>query len=187
MKNHAIKQTAHEAVALDPNKAPKKNTIGPADDQLHVGALVFYHGERWFVSVCPDSWEETHHIRITNKPLMRNTTTHGLSEDQKAECQYCHGDCVTTVPDAPKGRKARTATVKSIERERRAKAGVRDVGDEVANILRDLTLEQMFETAAGYLNEPLQDLINKYAHLDNGRKRMVLGNRMRAKYKQMGA
>lgn len=183
MAKHTIEQTAHEAAVLDPARAPQKHEIGDGENQLHVGTLVFYHGERYWISVCPESWEESHCIRITGKKLMRNTDTHGLREDKTAACFYCHADCVDIAPPT----KQRNPTAKSIQRAARAAAGSRDVGDEVAEILRPLTLEQMFETAAGYLGETAQDLMDKYAHLDNGRKRMTLGNRMRAKYRKEGA
>lgn len=180
---HQNQQVKHEAFALDPEKAPKKHVIGDADDQLHVGSVVFYHGERHYVSVVPKSWEESHSIRICDKRLMRDQNTNGLVEDKQAVCFACHADCVDLAPPT----KQRNPTVKSVQRAARAAVGQRDVGDEIAEILRPLTLDQMFETAANYLGEDLEELQAKYAHLDNGRKRMTLGNRMRAKFKKEGA
>jgi hypothetical protein len=179
MKHHANEQSRHEREALDPSKAPKY-VLGPADDQLHVGSVVFYHGERHHVSIVPTSWEESHHIRICDKRMMRDPNTNGLMEDKHAVCFACHADVVNLAPPT----KQRNPTVKSLQRAARAQVGVRDVGDEVAELLRPLTLPEMFEVAASYLGEDLQALLDKYTHLDNGRKRMVLGNRMRAKHKK---
>lgn len=183
MKQHTNPRVAHEAEPLDPAKAPKKHVLGTEEGQLHVGSIVFYRGERHYVSICPPSWDTSHHIRICNKPMLRDANYNRLIEDKHAVCFAVHADCVDIAPPT----KQKRPTVKSLAREQRAKAGVRDVGDEIANILRPLTLEQMFETAATYLGEDLDELIAKYAHLDNGRKRMTLGNRMRAKFKKEGA
>lgn len=182
-EKHENPQVRHEATPLDPTQAPKKHTLGDAPEQLHVGSIVFYHGERHYVSIVPKSWEDSHSIRICDKRLLRDANTNGLIEDKQAVCFACHADCVDLAPPT----KQKNPTVKSVQRAARAAAGSRDVGDEVAELLRPLTLDQMFETAAAYLGEDLQELKDKYQHLDNGRKRMVLGNRMRAKYKKEGA
>lgn len=179
-ERNGIVPPRHEPEPLNPACVPKKHTLGPAEDQLHVGSMVFYRGERHWVSICPTSWDETHHIRICNK----NFRPDG-AEPQDAECFSVGADCVDLVLNVPKNKySGRQPTIKSMERAQRSKEGARDVGDEVAEILRPLTLEQMFETAANYLGEELGALQAKYEHLDNGRKRMVMGNRMRAKHKK---
>ena len=166
----------HETETLDPARAPKKHVLGPADDQMHVGSLVFYHGERFWVSICPEHWGVTHHVRICSK-----RTRTELPEPRDAECFYVHADVLDISPDQ---NQIRPKTLKAIATGERVRAGKRDVGDEVAEILRPLTLDQMFTTAAAYLGENEEALKAKYAHLDNGRKRMTLGNRMRAKHKK---
>lgn len=170
-------------LVLDPKYVPKKHTIGPGDGQLHVGATVFYRGERYYVSICPEDWEFTHTVHICSKPIRPG----GVQPTDGEE--FCvHADLLDTVLKAPKNPYAsRQPTAKSVERAERAKSGQRDVGDPVAELLRPLTLDQMFDAAASYLQEDPDTLRDKYAHLDNGRKRMVLGNRMRAKYNKEGA
>jgi hypothetical protein len=62
------------------------------------------------------------------------------------------------------------------------------VGDEVAKLLRDST--DIYATGSDYLDVRMADLKKKYAHLNPGQQRMVIGNRMRAHYKKqqkMGA
>lgn len=187
MRRSAVAPVPHEKLTLDPGKAPRKHAIGPGDGQLHPGALVFYHGERYWVSICPDSWDKTHYVRITSRPLVRDPYTNGTREDLAATSFFCHADCIDFVKNVPKKYGARQPTIKSLERAKRAKAGMRDVGDEIANALRGLTLEEIFVAAAEYLGEDVDELSRKYAHLDNGRKRMVLGNRMRAKFRKESA
>jgi hypothetical protein len=45
------------------------------------------------------------------------------------------------------------------------------------------TREEIAEVASSVLSVPAADLIEKYTHLDNGRFRMVLGNRMVSSFK----
>lgn len=177
---HTNEPTRHVPWELDPERAPRKHTLGPGEDQLHVGSMVFYKAERYWVSICPPSWKVTYYVRICNKPFRDE-------EPQDAECFFIHADLLDLVANAPKHQYGKRApTVKSVERAKRTKEGRLDVGDDIATLLRGLTLEQTFETAASYLDEDLLQLQTKYAHLDNGRKRMVLGNRMRAKFKKEG-
>lgn len=55
-----------------------------------------------------------------------------------------------------------------------------DTGDKLAQELRGLTLEAVYDKAAKVLGETVKDLTAKYAHLNAGMQRMNLGNRMRA-------
>lgn len=67
----------------------------------------------------------------------------------------------------------------------RAIAPKRDVGDEVAKMLREAgSLDETYAIGAKYLREKEPALRKKYAHLNPGQQRMVIGNRMRAKWKK---
>ena len=166
----------HQPMMLDPEKAPRKHVLGPADDQMHVGSLVFHNGERYWVSICPTSWTMTHHIRISSK-LVNPVAP----ERRDSECFSLHADCV----DLFTGKKTRKLpTAKSVEREKRAEAGIADVGDEVSVVLRGLNLDQMYTTASLYLGVPEEQLRGKYGRLNPGMQRMNLGGRMRTKHKR---
>lgn len=61
----------------------------------------------------------------------------------------------------------------------------RDVGDEVAKMLREAaSLDDTYAIGAKYLHEKEPALRAKYEHLNPGQQRMVIGNRMRAKWKK---
>lgn len=54
-----------------------------------------------------------------------------------------------------------------------------DNGDEVAEALRGMDLEEVYKYAAKTLKQPLAELKAKYEHLNKGQQRMNLGNRLR--------
>lgn len=54
-----------------------------------------------------------------------------------------------------------------------------DINDEVANKLRGLTLDGVYEAAAKALETSIEDLKKQYAHLNPGMQRMNLGNKIR--------
>lgn len=67
----------------------------------------------------------------------------------------------------------------------RAIAPQRDVNDEVAKMLREAAdLDGTYAIGAKYLKEKESALRAKYEHLNLGQQRMVIGNRMRAKWKK---
>lgn len=64
-------------------------------------------------------------------------------------------------------------------------ANPRDVGDEVAIMLRDCkSVDDVYKVAAKYLGVPETELRERYAKLNAGQQRMNCGNRMRAKWKK---
>lgn len=72
-------------------------------------------------------------------------------------------------------------TPADVERTARSRSGQTDIGDEVAVALREAGgLEGVYWLAAKHLGATAEALKEKYKHLDNGRQRMVLGNRLRA-------
>lgn len=71
-------------------------------------------------------------------------------------------------------------TVASEARKLARKAGQRDVGDDVAAMLRGKSIPELYQYAAPLLGTTPEALDQKYSHLDNGRRRMVIGNRLRS-------
>lgn len=54
-----------------------------------------------------------------------------------------------------------------------------DCGDQVAGLLAGKSLDEVFQLVAHEADIAVTDLESKYAHLNNGQKRMNLGNRLR--------
>lgn len=146
------------------------------------GTLVFYKGTRYFVERSPVSWAESVYVCISDhRPLDRNGEKHAV---EKRESFYVDGGSLSKAPD-PGRYSARLPTVASVERAARAKVGVRDTGDDIAVLLRACdSLEAVYKAASEYLGDPLQGLHGKYDKLNPGQQRMVLGNRMRAKWRK---
>lgn len=90
-------------------------------------------------------------------------------------------------PDMKKIEQAARVPMTEETKERlRAISRDRSVGDQVAAMLAAAKdRPALAKIACEYLGlkETPDDIIKKYAHLDNGRFRMTLGNRMRAKWK----
>lgn len=145
-------------------------------NDLQVGTSVFYHNERYWVEVVPSSWLETCSVRITDKRPPRP----GLEQTPERVSFCVHPDTLELAPvnKNPFGRQPTKAAV--VKREAAKAEGRRDNGDEVATMLRGKSLDEAYEVASELLGVPAEELKDKYAHLDHGRQRMVLGNRMRA-------
>lgn len=99
---------------------------------------------------------------------------------------FCvHADCLAEAPQPRSLYTSRLPTPASAERAVRTRAGLRDVGDDIATRLRGCaTLDQVYAAAADYLQENVDALHGKYDKLNHGQQRMVLGNRMRSKWKK---
>ncbi len=68
--------------------------------------------------------------------------------------------------------------------ERKAR-GERDVGDEVAVLLRSAeSLDDVYRVGAEFLGVGEAELRKKYGHLNPGQQRMNVGNKMRHKQKK---
>lgn len=92
-----------------------------------------------------------------------------------------HVDELTLSPVQPKNAASRLPTLASATRAERAKTGQRDVGDDVAALLRACgSLGAVYEAGAKFLGVPVAELHTKYDKLNPGQQRMVIGNRMRA-------
>lgn len=162
----------------DPKYAPKKHT--PAD--LQFMTAVWYRGERYYVERVPASWEESHRVRVSSTPLREFKP--GMQDPNTTDREtFCvHADLLEL---APVTRTGNALTPVAAQRRERQKAGARDIGDEVATMLRGCkSLEEVYQAGAKYLKVDLQELRDRYAHLNPGQQRMNIGNRMRAKWKK---
>lgn len=63
----------------------------------------------------------------------------------------------------------------------------RDIGDEVAELLRPMTLEEVYEKASESLATPVADLKARFEGKNAGMQRMMLGNMIRAAIKKADA
>lgn len=151
------------------------------DGDINVGDAVFYRGTRYWVEYVPPSFEQSAHVRISDT---RIDPTPGRLPHNKRCSFSVPADLVTLAPVRQIGLKQ--PTIKDIERAERAKAGAKDVGDRVADLLRDKNLDEAYEVASRFLRVPPEDLRAKYGHLNNGQQRMNLGNRMRSWEKKHG-
>lgn len=149
------------------------------------GDLVFYRGERF--------WVERVDINDVDdgKPTWIRISDHKVPTDptralhDKRLSFYTHLDSLTPIPADYAKHATRLPTVASVARAERAKTGARDVGDEIANLLRKcMDLEAVYSAAAKYLTEDIAALRDRYGHLNHGQQRMNLGNRMRAKWRK---
>lgn len=161
-----------------PNGVPKKFAPG----ELKCGDMVFYLGDRYWVEIAPDTWEVDHYVRVSS---------HRIRPDQppypKRFSFMVHADKLDKVRTVPTERSilaGRLPTPASEARAERARTGgsaSRDVGDEIAAMLRDA---DFYKAGAKYLGVPEAELRAKYEHLNPGQQRMNVGNRMRAKWKK---
>ncbi|KGO33153.1 hypothetical protein JT06_16150 [Desulfobulbus sp. Tol-SR] len=80
------------------------------------------------------------------------------------------------------------ATGEKPQKARKAKGDATETADEARAKVRELlsgatSREEIAKLAAEPLGTPAEALVEKYAHLDNGRFRMVLGNRLASVFK----
>lgn len=155
------------------------NLTCKTQESYAVGDPVYYRGDRYWVEFVPMSFTESVHIRISDT---RIDPTPGRLPAVKRSSFCVPVDLVTRA--VQKGR--RVVTVAEANRENRAKSGVTDVGDRIAELLRGKTLDEAYTVAARFLRAPEDELRSKYSHLNNGQQRMNLGNRMRAWEKKHG-
>lgn len=150
-----------------------------------MGDVIFYHNERFFVEP-PACQIGQHWVRIGDKRVPRERHPNGewgLAKERLSF--YVHLDELTLSPIQPRNAASALPTLASIARADRARHGVRDVGDEVAVLLRSCdSLDKVYATAAEYLGVARDELVGKYSHLNHGQQRMNLGNRMRAKWRK---
>ena len=168
---------AHVPQPIDPKLYPQKWKVG----ELAAGMSVFYRGERYWVEMVPPTWQQSCCIMICNE---RSRPGDPMPRGKNTERFWCHADCLTAAP-VTRNIYGRQPTQAAVERKERAKAGVRDVGDGIATMLRGAApMEDCYKAGARYLGVNVLELKSKYGHLNPGQQRMNVGNRMRAKYRQ---
>lgn len=142
---------------------------------FNVGDSVFYRDERYWVETLGENF-----IRIADCHIRPE-----VPAPLRRASFYVPNGLVTGAPTT-RNRYGRQPTKKAVDKREQQRAdGIRDCGDEVAALLRACaTLDDVFIMAAEYLGSTAEELQEKYAHLDNGRKRMCLGNRLRSYFKK---
>ncbi len=181
-----MKRTIAAAAAAAPvvplKGIPKKFAPG----ELKCGDLVFYLGSRYWVEIAPPTWDEGTYIRISSSRIRPDQPAH-----HKRESFMVHADILDKVKTVPTtrallgGRLPTPASEARAERARTTGTAARDVGDEVATMLRAADgLDGVYRVGAKYLGVTERELRAKYGHLNSGQQRMNIGNRMRAKWKK---
>lgn len=171
-------------LALDPAQRPHRwKLAGDKGPQpvLARGVIVFYHGLRYWVERVPKSWDESYAVYISDDKIHPDATR--LTHD-KRESFCVHADLLAEAPQVTRIGAA-LPTVASAARQERAAKGIRDVDDEVAQLLRNCKdLDAVYAAAAEFLGTTVKDLKAKYGHLNPGQQRMNCGNKMRFKWKK---
>ena len=149
-----------------------------------VGDMVFYRDQRFWVEDAPSNWLGTTFVRIGDHRVhVIEGMPRAMHEKRISFCVYA--DLLRPIPADFNTRAKRLPTVASVAARQRTKTGIRDVGDEVATMLRDCaTLDQVYKSASKYLGIKEKELREKYGHLNHGQQRMNLGNKMRFKWRK---
>lgn len=144
-----------------------------------MGDSVWYRGERYWVTRAPADWSVSHFVRISDKRVREDSP-----EVKDSTSFFVHPDLLDLAPvnRNPYGRQPTMADVK--RREVQRTTGLRDNGDEVAELLRSAkTLDDVYRIGARFLGVKEAELRAKYEKLNPGQQRMCVGNRMRGKAK----
>lgn len=149
-----------------------------------VGDMVFYRDQRFWVEDAPSNWLGTTFVRIGDHRVhVVEGVPRAMHEKRISFCVYA--DLLKPIPADFNTRAKRLPTVASVAARQRSRSGIRDVGDEVATMLRDCaTLDQVYKAASKYLDIDEAELRGKYGHLNPGQQRMNLGNKMRFKWRK---
>lgn len=177
--SHRERPGVHQPIPVPLGLAPKRHEPGA----IKRADSVWYRGERYFVEWAPANWVQGTHARISNRPVHSNTEFLLPSDEPTDDLvSFCvHLDCLDVAPPV-QNIYGGAETMATVERKERAKQGLHDVGDEVANLLRDS--KDIYRTGSEYLGVPEAELKRKYGHLNAGQQRMNIGNRMRSKWKK---
>lgn len=134
----------------DPAKYPQKWSLEGDKNKhgrpvLKRGMIVFYHDLRYWVERVPASWVDDSAVWISDDKIHPDSTR--LTHD-KRESFCVHADLLTEAPQ-PTRLTSALPTVASAARKERAEKGIRDVDDEVAQLLRQCPdLEAVYRAAA---------------------------------------
>ena len=160
--------------------------------ELKRGDSVWYRGERYYVDYFPQrGWDVGGTFARITSICPRENQDQATFEHlimQSGAMAFCVP--VDALQKAPVVAKPYAKQPTKLAVDRRAemkKAGVTDIGDEVAVLLRECdTLVSVYECASLYVGMSVKDLKAKYGHLNHGQQRMNLGNKMRNLLKKKG-
>ena len=160
-----------------PQRSPPKTAPGT----FKRGDVCFYRETRYFIEYAPSDWSQGHYARISSA-IVHPDIDRLPSKDRETFC--VHVDLLRQAPQ-PKSLFGKLPTVASAARAERSAAGLRDVGDKTANLLRGAKgSEDLYRIGAKILGCSAAELEGKYGHLNPGQIRMNIGNRIRAKLKK---
>lgn len=166
-----VRPVRFEPDPIRPEHVPKKHEPG----SLKRGDTVWYHDSRYWVESAPKDWTRTCTVRISSERVHPDPDRLPPKERES----FCvHADTLDLAP-APKNVYGHHTTFAEEQRKERARSGQRDIGDEVAGLLRGKSLDECYTAAARFLRVPEDGLRIKYQHLNPGQQRMCLGNGMR--------
>lgn len=163
--------------------------------ELKRGESVWYRDERYYIMYFPTAWSKGTFARIASTPFRPESTDaeveHLVQQQPSSQAAMIISVPVDTLQRAKTvgnpGIKAQPTKSAIEKRAEMKKAGVTDIGDPVAVMLRECTtLDDVYECASNYLDQPISKLKERYAHLNAGQQRMNLGNKMRFKAKHGG-
>ena len=164
---------------------PKRHANGA----IKRGDSVWYCNQRYYVEWAPDDWKKGAHVRICNHKVHPDPVRPLPSDHpDKTLVTFCvHADCLELAPMAAKPYQ-KDPTKADLARVERARAGIKDAGDEVALLLRKAKdLADVYQIGAKYLSMKVDELKAKYGHLNPGQQRMNVGNKMRAFWRKRHA
>lgn len=157
---------------VDPKHWPKKHVAGA----LKRGDTVWYRGERFWIESVPADWKVTCYARISSIAVHPDPLR-ALPTNRTTLC--VHADLLSLAP-AAKSIYHKPPSEADVARSERARAGQRDIGDEVATLLREAgDLDAVYAAGAKFLGCDVASLKSKYGHLNPGQQRMNVGNKMR--------
>ena len=167
---------------IDSRHWPKKHEHG----SIKRGDSVWYCNQRYYVEWAPDHWSKGCYARLSNQKVHPDPLR-PLPSDSPSQTlvSFCvHADALELAPVAAKPFQ-KDPTRAAIARMERARAGQKDTGDEVALTLREAkTIEDVYRIGAKYLGVKVQELKDRYGHLNPGQQRMNVGNKMRAHWRK---
>lgn len=161
---------------------PKKHAHGA----LTRGDSVWYGGTRWWVEWAATHWSRGCYVRIVDKAVHPDAARPLPSdlEDPRILSFCVHADLLSLAP-VRGGLYTSQPSLAGVARAERAKAGIKDVGDDVAILLRECkSIDQVYACAAKYCGVAEPELKEKYGHLNPGQQRMNCGNKMRAHWRR---
>ena len=157
-------------------KRAPRNTLDEIMAAVHIARDAF-------VAKNPSKARTFHHGTVSQIEALEQTFTGDYElMGLLAEAKVIHEREAGGPKRATRGRAAGPHTPGRPDRPRRARGPV----DSTAKDLQGLSLEEMYEYASPILGKSIDELKNKYGHLNPGLVRMNLGNRIRGIQSMVG-